>query len=112
MAPLILSSREKRFLRELKKRLHILVGDDLERLLLFGSKARGGGEPGSDLDVAVVVRRLPRRRKRQIWNLFAELEVKHLLPVSAFVVSTADFDRLRARERRIALDIEAEGIPI
>jgi len=43
-------------LRRLRAELERLYGDRLERVLLFGSRARGDARPDSDWDVAVVIR--------------------------------------------------------
>jgi len=34
------------------------------------------------------------------------------MPVSALLLSEEEFNRLKKREHRIALDIEGEGIPL
>ncbi len=38
-----------------------IYGDRLERIVLFGSRARGDAEPDSDYDVAVFLRDMPDR---------------------------------------------------
>ena len=47
--------RLDRILRELRQALEALYGDRLKGLYLYGSYARGEAEPGSDIDVAVVL---------------------------------------------------------
>jgi uncharacterized protein len=47
--------RLNRILKELRRSLEALYGDRLKGLYLFGSYARGEAEPGSDIDVAVVL---------------------------------------------------------
>jgi hypothetical protein len=64
------------------------------------------------MDVAILVRELNRELKDEILNIVADIEVEYLTPLSTLVLSTEEFNRLRARERRIALDIEEEGIPL
>lgn len=43
-------------LRELRRGMEQLYGDRLERLVLFGSRARGDADPDSDIDVLVVLK--------------------------------------------------------
>jgi len=88
------------------------LGDSLERLVLYGSRARGDHDPDSDIDIAVVIRGLDRTVKRRALELVADVELEYLVPLSVLVLSEADFRRLRAGERKIALDIEAEGVPL
>jgi predicted nucleotidyltransferase len=107
-----LTELDEQVLEELKRKLSTLLEDKLVSLRLFGSKARGDAEPSSDLDVALIVEGLSREVRRQVFDLVAEVELKHLQPISILLISKADYMRLRERERRIASDIEREGIPL
>lgn len=108
----ILTTEEKTVLRELKDALKVFLGDRLVSFVLYGSKARGDYDSESDLDVAIVVRDLTGVLKHQILEMVAEMEFKYFIPISTLVLSEEDFVRLRGRERRIAFDIERDGIPI
>lgn len=99
-------------LQELKGSLKTLLGDQLVSMVLFGSMAREDYDETSDIDVAVIVRGLNRKLKGQILDEVAWLELKHHRPLSVLVLSEEEFNNLRKRERRIALDIEREGIPL
>jgi len=99
-------------LRELKRSLESLLGDQLVSMVLFVSMARGDYHDESDIDVAVIARGLTRELKGRILDEVAELELKHHIPLSVLVLSEGEFNRLKKRERRIALDIEGEGIPL
>ncbi len=51
-----MSSNIRKILRELKKGLITIYGDELKAVILFGSFARGEGRlPDSDIDVMVVL---------------------------------------------------------
>jgi predicted nucleotidyltransferase len=97
--------------KELKENLQALAGDRV-RLVLFGSRARGDYDKESDIDVAVIVRDLTHESKDRILEAIADVELKYLNPLSTLVISEEDFNFLKTRERRIALDIEREGIPL
>ncbi|MFZ3073130.1 MAG: nucleotidyltransferase domain-containing protein [Thermodesulfobacteriota bacterium] len=99
-------------LPELKNALRRLLGEKLVKLVLFGSMARGDYDSSSDIDIAIVVRGLSRELKSAILDEVAEIELKHLTPLSVIVFSEEEFNRLKERERRIALDIEKEGVPL
>jgi len=49
------SERLQSLIAELRRRFEALYGPRLARLVLFGSHARGDAEPGSDIDVLVVL---------------------------------------------------------
>ncbi|PKN00277.1 MAG: nucleotidyltransferase domain-containing protein [Elusimicrobia bacterium HGW-Elusimicrobia-2] len=53
-----LTEKEKRAVEELKQGLKKLYGDNLARLILYGSKARGDSEDGSDIDILVALKKM------------------------------------------------------
>ncbi|MDI6759778.1 MAG: nucleotidyltransferase domain-containing protein [Candidatus Brocadiaceae bacterium] len=105
-------TEEKIILKELKDNLIKITGNFMPRVILFGSRARGDYDEESDIDVAIVVRGLTREVKDQILNMVADIEIKYLTPLSTLVISEEDLEFLKKRERRIAFDIEVEGIPL
>jgi predicted nucleotidyltransferase len=109
----ILTDEEVRAaLAVLKKRLQPLLGDALAKLVLYGSRARGDADPDSDVDVAIIVRGSDGTVRDRILNAVADVELETLVPLSTIVFAEAEYQRLVAGERRIALDIEGEGIAL
>jgi predicted nucleotidyltransferase len=107
-----LTEEEKKAVAEIKEEILALVGDRLRGFYLFGSKARGDYDPESDVDLAILVDGLDRTTKERIIDVVADKEIKFLVVISSLVLSWQDFSDLKERERRIALDIESEGIPL
>ncbi|MDP2755765.1 MAG: nucleotidyltransferase domain-containing protein [Nitrospirota bacterium] len=103
---------EEKILIELKNTLKEFLGDRMTKLILYGSRARGDYDDESDIDVAIIVRGLTRELKNQILDMVADIEIKYFMPLSTLVISEDDFELLKKRERRIALDIEREGIQL
>jgi predicted nucleotidyltransferase len=99
-------------LEELKRSLEDLLSPQAFKMTLFGSRARGDYLDESDVDVAILVRGLTREMKNRILDRVAEIELAYLLPIAALVLSEEEFDHLKKRERRIAVDIDREGIPL
>ena len=108
----ILTSEEHTVLMELKVSLERVLGDCLVKFVLYGSRAREDYDEESDIDIAIIVRGLTREVKNQILDMVADIELKYLTPLSTLMFSEKDFELLKKRERRIALDIEREGIPL
>jgi|YNPNPStandDraft_1061719.scaffolds.fasta_scaffold62937_2 predicted nucleotidyltransferase len=106
------TNKDLPILRELKNNLEHLLGDRLVNIVLFGSRARGDFSDESDIDVAIIVRELTKKLKDKILDEVAQVELEYDMPISAFVLSEEEFNQLKRRERRIALDIEREGIPL
>ena len=99
-------------INELKQSLEELLGDRVLRIVLFGSRARGDYNDKSDFDIAIIVRELTRDLKNQILDKVVDIELKYLKPLSLLILSENEFKQLKKRERRIALDIEREGIAL
>jgi predicted nucleotidyltransferase len=106
------SVEELRALYLVRDEVRKVLGGRSFRMVLFGSKARGDWDENSDIDIALIVDGMDRQLKNRLIDLVADVELEHLVPLSVLFFSTEEFERLRARERRIALDIEMEGIPI
>ena len=112
-AAAILTEEEIRTaLADLKQRLGSLLGRALVKLLLYGSRARGDADPDSDVDVAIVVRGLGAGMRDRILDTVASIELEHGVPLSTLILSEEEYRRLLERERRIALDIEREGVEL
>ena len=93
-------------------RVRTAFGARVREIVVFGSHARAAANPDSDVDVAVVVDGLRGAEARRIAHLAGDILTERDVLVSAFAVSTARMDELRARERLIARDIARDGIAI
>jgi predicted nucleotidyltransferase len=107
-----LTGDEKKAVAEIRERVNGFVGRRLRGLYVFGSKARGDYDSESDVDLAILIDGLDRETKRKIIDLVADVEVKYFVVISSLVLSWKDFTDLKKRERRIAFDIEREGISL
>lgn len=107
-----LNENEKLALSELKAKLKELLGPKLISIILYGSKARGDYDIDSDTDVAIIVEGLTRGLKIKIFDIVTDIELEYLVPLSTIIFSKEEFEALKSRGRRLALDIEREGIEI
>jgi predicted nucleotidyltransferase len=78
-----------------------------ERIILFGSAARGTAGPDSDLDFLVVKAGVPHRRRlaQEIYSRLVGLEV----PVDVLVVTPEDVETFRDRVGTIIAPALREG---
>jgi len=97
---------------DLKKAIQEIAGHKLVKMVLYGSRARGDYRDESDTDIAIIVRGLTPEMKRMMYDKIADVELDHLRYLSTLILSEDDFELLKKRERRIASDIEREGIPL
>jgi predicted nucleotidyltransferase len=98
-------------LTELRNRFEALYGERLVRMVLFGSQARGGAEPGSDIDVLVVLKgtvSLCTEIARTI-NDVADISLRYTEVISCVFVSEEQFERERSP---LLLNVRREGVAI
>lgn len=79
-------------LTRLRAALHMVYGESLDRVVLFGSRARGDFRPDSDYDVAVFIRN-PGSRWDEMGRI-AHVTTEFLLDTDAFI-SAKPFDASR-----------------
>lgn len=103
---------ERKALREFCHRLRSHFKGQIADIRLFGSKATGKSGCQSDLDVLVLIEEMNYEDKRWAITLGADISLKYLVEISPLCLIPEQFRGLRLRERRIALDIEHEGIAL
>ena len=110
-----LQPNERAGLTAFVERLRQRYGDDLLRVVLFGSKARGDFDDESDLDLLIVVRMLD-GRYRQYWSEIADIawqvELEYGVVTSLIVKDQADYARMRRHRLLLARNIERDGIEL
>jgi predicted nucleotidyltransferase len=109
-----LTGIEREAILRFKDGLTALPGVAVERVILFGSRARGEGDEGSDLDLAVILAGDEGPYWRRIVDVATELnlEYEYRIRVSPLIVSRAKLVELWDRERAIAHAILAGGIEV
>jgi hypothetical protein len=104
-----------RALREYRRLLYLEFGPRLCSIRLFGSRARGDAEVDSDADVSVVIDDLTEAERTRVVELAlcAWQAAGGRGPlISPLPWSSAELKDRRKSERRIALDIDREGVPL
>lgn len=97
-----------RFAGALRRR----YGDAVVDVRLFGSCARGEMREDSDVDVAVVLRVVDGRTKRDVIDIASGIGLEHDVLLSPTVLDRETFERWRAQERLFVMDIQREGLPL
>ena len=92
------------------ERLRARLGDRVHEAKLFGSWARGEARPESDVDVWVLVDVHDEQTRHVPYEVAIEILVERGVDLAPTVMDEAEWRLLQARERRLARDIEREGI--
>ena len=89
--PVMLNSVEREILKRFKAEVTKVLGDRLERVVLFGSRSRGDADPDSDFDLLVTVRTLQKTDRKRIFDIAADLSLAYGTVLAVLVVSSKDF---------------------
>ena len=97
-------------LKRLKAALHALYGDQIDRVVLFGSRARGEARPDSDYDIAVFLRGLTDRWREM--DRLADLG-SEILEAEGKLVHAMPYRAGSWRERTPLMhEIRADGVDL
>jgi predicted nucleotidyltransferase len=100
-------SKEQAIIQRFKERVTETLGDRLDRIVLFGSRARGDAEEDSDFDFLVMVRTPDNEDKNKIREITVELSVEFDTVITALVTSSRDF--VEERYFYLHQNIQKEG---
>ena len=112
MGPDHLSPAEKGALERFVGAVRAEFGDRVDRIVLFGSRARGEGNEDSDLDVLVLVRGVTRPEHERIYDMAFAVWQDARIDISPLVRTPEEWAEVEHRELLIASDIREEGIPL
>lgn len=98
-------------LRELRSRFEELYGERLVQMILYGSQARGDADPGSDIDVLVVLKGdvSPCDEIARTEDIVADISLEHNAVVCCVFVSQEDFD---CEQSPLLINVRREGVPL
>ena len=103
-----MSEQLRSLLTELRSRFETLYGARLVRLVLFGSQARGDAEPGSDIDVLVVLEGAvrPGEEIARTGEITAGISLENNVVISCTFISA---DRFEREESPLMINVRREG---
>jgi uncharacterized protein len=87
----MLKSEEREMLKRFKKEVGKVLGDRLDRVVLFGSRSRGDAAPDSDFDLLVTVQNLQETDRKRVFEIAADLSLEYDTVLTVLVVPANDF---------------------
>jgi predicted nucleotidyltransferase len=106
-----LTQQLRTILDELRSRFEALYGERLVHMVLFGSQARGDAEPGSDIDMMVVLKG-PVDSYEEIERTIGDVagvSLDHDEVIACVFVSEEEFERERSP---LMLNVRREGVAV
>lgn len=106
-----INNKISRILVEFKHQLLEIYGDRLYNMTLYGSNARGDAEPGSDIDILVVLSGevKPIKEIARTEYVVSEVSLKYNVVITCVFVSEERYKRSRIP---LLMNIHKEGITI
>ena len=107
-----LEGAELRTVTEFVEAVRDRFDGQVRAMILFGSRARGEAEPGSDMDVLVVMGSVDVSISKKIRHLAVEVWLKHGIYISTRVWSQAHWRRLAELQTLLYQNIRRDGIDL
>jgi predicted nucleotidyltransferase len=87
----MINSKEKEIVQRFKERVTEILGARLDRIVLFGSRARGDAEEDSDFDFLVTVKNPEVDDKDRVRQIAWELSLEYATVITPLVILSEDF---------------------
>jgi Nucleotidyltransferase domain. len=93
-----LTEKEKQAVKELIDELKKLYGDNLSRVILYGSKARGDASEDSDIDIMIVLKDVKDKSKEleKVIKLTTEIDFRYETLISVTLQSEEEYLKKRS----------------
>jgi predicted nucleotidyltransferase len=104
-------SNVQKVLKKLKKELPHIYGEQLDSIILYGSRARGDERPDSDIDILIILKDDFNYSEmlRLSSDLAASLSLENDVVISRAFVSKEQFEQ---RQTPFLMNVRREGIPV
>ncbi|MBC8503475.1 MAG: nucleotidyltransferase domain-containing protein [Chloroflexi bacterium] len=110
MKKITLATSDQQALQEFVAYLQRSMPDKVEFLALFGSKARGDSQQGSDIDVLVILAEEDRELRRKILKRAARFSLAYDVLLSPRVIGAERWEKMRGFSLYQNVQQEAAGL--
>ena len=90
-----LTEQDRRALQDFVVYLYKSIPDQIERVALFGSKARGDSQQDSDIDVLIILSQEDRELRRKILRQAARFSLEYDVLLSPRVIGADRWEKMR-----------------
>lgn len=100
--------------KKMAMQYHSVYGDDIDRILLYGSYARGDNTEDSDIDIVAIVhgdRAGLQEKLKSLWSYSAEIGLENDVIISPTVIPYDEFEQYKEK-LPYYININKEGLLI
>lgn len=105
-----LQQHERQAVAEFCRRLVQLDGVRPTRAWLFGSKARGGFDPDSDIDILVVLERADWKQKEKIRLTDSRVSLEYDVLLNVHILSQERWEEMACHQATLWREIQRDGV--
>ena len=103
---------ERAWLEKLRATIQEEYDDAVQRMVLFGSKARGDWHEESDVDVLVIVSDAAAAKKREIRQVGARLAAGTMVVAGVVTQTEREWKRMGAADMNWHAEVERQGVSL
>lgn len=104
-----LSSKEKEILKSFVEYLNKILPGEINKIVLYGSKARGDFHLDSDMDILILVKDKKKVDRDKIYDFVLDSELEHGIDISVNIYEIEQFSKLVALNAPFATNVIREG---
>ena len=108
----LLPEQDRRAIEAFVERVRHAHPDRVQRIILFGSKARGDSHTHSDIDVLLIVSDEDWRFRHAISRTAADVSLAHDVLIGPRVIGQERWARMRRHRSILFENVQAEGIEL
>jgi len=106
---LALTDNEQFAIQILMQAMLNTLQENLIRMVVYGSKARGDFNSDSDIDIFVLVKKISRKQRKQIYETLLDLELEYDTRISLVFYSEFEYQENIQMKSFFMENIEKEG---
>jgi len=107
-----LTKREKEALRTFVERVRQSLGENLVKVILFGSKARGNAKRSSDIDLLVIVRERNIKSSHEVYKAASRTDLRWRVDTSPKIYSLDEYQQRQEIGAPFIKEIEKDGVTL
>ncbi|MGI6648488.1 MAG: nucleotidyltransferase domain-containing protein [Bacillota bacterium] len=104
-----LTTTEQKVLNQFVEYLNQVANNEIIKVILYGSKARGDNRPDSDMDVLILVQDKKRIDRDKIYDFIIDVELEYGIDISLNIYDNDRFNQLASIKAPFVMNVIKEG---